>query len=67
LNAIFPNDPAHPIYRLIKMVVCITALTVILAFQANNFDETELRTIFWFFASLIGVEGAGELFRYLKR
>lgn len=60
----WPDDPRHPLYRMIRVVVCITALTVILAFQASNFDQTEIRTIFWFFALITGVEGTGELIKH---
>lgn len=62
----FPDNPRHPLYRTIKLVSCLTALTVILWTQASSFDQTELRTIFWFFTATLGIEGAGEVLRQVR-
>jgi hypothetical protein len=34
--------------------------------NASEFDETELRTIFWFFLAVMGTESVGSLARWLE-
>ncbi len=39
------NNPAHPLYSLIRFLAVLGAVTVVLYANASNFDETELRAI----------------------
>ncbi len=50
----------HPIYRTVRVGLCMAALTAILSLNASEFDETEIRALCWFLAAVIGLEGLGE-------
>lgn len=60
------NDHGHPIWRLLRLTVCLVALTVILWAQATNFDETELQVLFWFFLAAISAESLPELTKRIR-
>ena len=51
----------HPIWSLIRLTILMIALTTILYFTANKFDETEIRTIITMFLITAGMEGLGHL------
>ncbi len=52
-----PHDSTHPVWATIRIVAMMICLTVVLAIQAESFDNTELRTLGWMFG--IGVLGEG--------
>lgn len=59
-------DHAHPIWRIIRFAVCVVLLTVIMWFNAETFDRTELRAIFWFLVSAGSVETAGAFVKRIR-
>lgn len=54
------SDPRHPIWGIAKGILACIALSVILAFSANRFDNTELETIGWFAAIYAIMQGGHE-------
>jgi len=52
------NDSSHPIYALARILIYMTALTLLLMFNASDFDITEIRTIIPMFLIGAGSEGA---------
>ena len=60
------HDPNHPIWALARLIVMMVALTVVLKFQAQNFDKTEIQTIITMFVVAGGVEGVTTLFSRMK-
>ena len=59
------KSPSHPIWSLLRLVAYMAALTIILWAHAQNFDETELKALFWFFLTLISTEGVTSLTKKL--
>jgi hypothetical protein len=59
-------DQQHPIWRLSRLAVCLVALTCIMYFNAQDFDETELRAIFWFFLAVSSAETVGEVVKRVR-
>lgn len=47
----------HPIWKIMRLVVMMVALTAILYMNASEFDQTEIKTII--FAFLAGGMGVG--------
>ena len=50
------NSPSHPVWGTIRFIVLMTVLTLILFWNANSFDITEIRTIAGMFLTAAGVE-----------
>lgn len=50
-------DPKHPLWPFLNTVVVALVITVVLAFNAEHFDETELKAVGWFLAFVAGWEG----------
>lgn len=63
---IWPENPRHPVYRVLRMGLVLGSLTVILALNASHFDITEIRALAWTFFSLIGVESVDEIIHKVK-
>lgn len=51
----------HPVWKLARLAIILTALTVVLWINANKFDVTELRTIITMFVVLAGGDVATSL------
>lgn len=48
----------HPIWKLARLVIVMSFLTLILWLQASSFDETELRVLAWMVVGIMGLEFA---------
>lgn len=57
------NDHGHPIYALARVLIYMTSLTVLMAWNAQDFDITEIRTIVPMFLIASGAEGLSQLAR----
>jgi len=55
------NNPTHPIYGLLRFTVLMTALCFSLWLFANDFDETEMKSLGTFVALIIGALGVERL------
>jgi len=55
------NNPAHPIYGLLRFTVMMAALCFSLWLFANDFDETEMKSLGTFVALVIGALGVERL------
>lgn len=51
------HDSKHPIWPIIRIAVVMGALVVILMLTAQHFDETEIETLVYAFATIAGIEG----------
>ena len=60
-------DPSHPIWSVLRLLILMTALTIILYANASQFDVTELRTIITMFLFSTGIEGATQYARSFKK
>lgn len=60
------NDHGHPIWRLLRLTVCMSALTAILWINASQFDHTELEVLVYFFLAAISCEAVGEVAKQFK-
>lgn len=50
-------EPSHPVWSLLRFAVAGIVLTVVLAFNATHFDETEAKAISAFLTLYGGMEG----------
>lgn len=50
------HSSEHPIWPIIRLIVIMSALTLVLWLNAANFDETELKVIGWMFLAILGRE-----------
>ena len=53
----------HPIWNIVRLIVMMTALTMILWLTASKFDSTEVKTIIGMFVASSGVEFFTKLFQ----
>ena len=53
----FPEG-THPIWSIVRLVVLMTALTLVLWITATKFDQTEIKTIVYTFLAAASGEGA---------
>lgn len=51
------SDPKHPVWALLRFCVAGIVLTVVLAINANHFDETEAKAI----SAFLALYGGGEV------
>lgn len=62
------HDPKHPIWPILRLAVMMSALTAVLYFTAQHFDETELRTLIGMFLAGSLAEGLPALIgRFTKK
>lgn len=61
------KDPSHPIWSLLRLVILMVALTLLLWFNASDFDSTEIRTIAGMFLMAASSEGLTQFVRGLKK
>lgn len=57
------QSPSHPIWAIIRLAICMTALCVILWINASHFDATEIKTLSTFFFVAAGAEALPALLR----
>lgn len=60
------SDGNHPVWSLARLVTYMSALVAVLVMTAQNFDNTELKTILTMFFVGAGAEGATSLLSSLK-
>jgi len=59
--------PKHPIWRILEQTIATTIfLGVVLYFSANNFDETEIKTLIILGSYLFGKESLVQFFTKSK-
>ena len=51
------NNPAHPIWGLLRLIILMMVLTTILYFNASDFDATEIKTLTQYFLAAASLEG----------
>ena len=61
------SNASHPIWSLMRLLIYMIALVATLAFNANNFDSTEIKTIITMFVVASGTEGVTQFVRSVKR
>ncbi len=55
-----PSD--HVVWSIIRLVAILAFLTITLAINASDFDETELKTLLWTSFAIAGTEGVVKSF-----
>ncbi len=61
------SDPTHPLWSLLRLLIIMTALTVILVLVAEKFDKTEIQTLIGMFMVAAGIEGYTQFNRARNR
>lgn len=51
------NNPAHPIWSLLRLTILMIVLSLILYFNASDFDATEIKTLTQYFLAAASLEG----------
>lgn len=51
------NSPAHPIWSILRLTILMIVLTLILYFNASDFDATEIKTLTQYFLAAASLEG----------
>lgn len=51
------NNPAHPIWGILRLAILMLVLTAILYFNASDFDATEIKTLTQYFLAAASLEG----------
>lgn len=57
------SDPHHPLWKFLRFLVVGVVLTIVLAVNAENFDETEARAITAFLAAYGSYEVGEHLYQ----
>jgi hypothetical protein len=60
-------DSNHPFWAILRLAVGLIGLTVILAYNASHFDETEMKAIVAFLLFQSGGEGAVKMVKRMAR
>lgn len=51
------SSPAHPIWSLLRLTILMIVLSLILYFNASDFDATEIKTLTQYFLAAASLEG----------
>ena len=51
------SNPGHPIWGLLRLAILMLVLTLILYFNASDFDATEIRALTQYFLAAASLEG----------
>jgi len=51
------NSPSHPIWSLLRLTILMIVLSLILYFNASDFDATEIKTLTQYFLAAASLEG----------
>lgn len=61
------SSASHPIWSLLRLVIFMVALVLTLWLNANQFDQTEIKTIITMFVVASGAEGVTQFAKGLRR
>lgn len=51
------SSPAHPIWSILRLTILMIVLSLILYFNASDFDATEIKTLTQYFLAAASLEG----------
>lgn len=51
------SNPAHPIWSILRLTILMILLSLILYFNASDFDATEIKTLTQYFLAAASLEG----------
>lgn len=51
------SNPAHPIWSILRLTILMIVLSLILYFNASDFDATEIKTLTQYFLAAASLEG----------
>jgi hypothetical protein len=60
------NNPSHPVWSLLRLLIFMAALVVTLWMNATSFDATEIRTIITMFVVASGAEWAPQVMQSIR-